>query len=449
MRRGFSPSAIIVLVVLTSLASMGQVTSRVTGTVQDPSGAIVPNAVVALTNEATNVSVGTKTTSSGTYVFDGIVPGTYAITIVAPGFSTFASKGKVLTIAQPMVVNAIVKVGEASEKVVVSAEAEAVQTETAGDLGALVDQRALETLPVVGARGRSPIDLVEVSIPGVVDGGPLNSTGANIAGGGVSVNGSRDRAWNYTLDGIDINETSAPGSNFAPLRTNPDSIEGFRVITGSASAEYGVTSGAQVILATRSGTNQFHGKVFWFYQTPGLNANDPANVELGLPRPQFVQHIPGFSVGGPIFKNRTFFFVNMQFLHASQAFPVNSLVYTQQARTGQIRYVQQTGNYMGAHNDNASASDAVVDASGSPLAGVPIGSYNIGANDPAGLGLDPSIQSFLGLTPTPPTSASMPCIFSEVMTRIRRSLAATTSSALSTPCTSLSLRAAELLAIVL
>jgi hypothetical protein len=379
----------------------GQATSRVTGTVQDSSGASVAGAVVTLTNEATNVSVGSKTTSSGTYVFDGIVPGTYTVKIVASGFSTFITKGNVLTIAQPMVVNTTVKVGQTTETMVVKAEADVVQTETSGDLGALVDKRALETLPVVGSRGRSPIDLVEVSIPGVVDGGPLNSTGANIEGGGVSVNGSRDRAWNYTLDGIDINETSAPGSNFAPLRTNPDSIEGFRVITGSASAEYGVTSGAQVILSTRSGTNAFHGKIFWFYQTPGLNANDPANIELGVPRPQFVQHIPGFSVGGPIIKDKTFFFVNMQFLHASQSFLINSSVYTQLARAGTIRYIQQTGNYVGAHNDNASASDAVVDGQGNPLPGLPIGSYNIATNDPAGLGLDSSIQSFLGTAPLP------------------------------------------------
>ena len=392
-----------------SPAAFSQATSRVTGTVQDKTGAVVVGAKVTLTNEATNVSVATTTTSAGTYVFDGIVPGSYTVAVEAQGFATFTSKNNTLTIAQPMVVNAFVQVGQASEKVEVTAGAELVQTENSGDLGALVDQRALETLPVVGARGRSPLDLLEVSIPGVVDGGPLNSTGANIEGGGVYVNGSRDRSWNYTLDGIDMNETSAPGSNFSPLRTNPDSIEGFRVITGNANPEYGATSGAQVILATHSGTNEYHGKLFWFYQTPGLNANDPANKEQSpvVPRPQFVQHIPGFSVGGPVFKNRTFFFVNMQFLHASQSFLVNSLVYTQQARNGQIRYLRQTGTCVGStstscpHNDNASASDAVVDANGNPLPGLAIGTYDVAANDPAHLGLDPSIQKFIGLTPLP------------------------------------------------
>jgi hypothetical protein len=112
-------------------------------------------------------------------------------------------------------------------------------------------------------------------------------------------------------------------------------------------------------------------------------------------------------VGGPIFKNRTFSFVNMQFLHASQDFGVTNLVYTQSARNGQIRYVQQQGSCVGSndtscpHNDNASASDAVVDASGNPLPGIPIGTYDVAANDPAHLGLDPSIQKFLSRTPLP------------------------------------------------
>jgi hypothetical protein len=377
-----------------------QATSRVTGTVLDKSGAVIQGATVTLTNEATHVSVSSATTSTGNYVFDGVVPGTYTVRVSMTGFSTFVSTGNVLTIAQPMVVNATMQVGAATEQVEVIAGAELVQTESSGDLGALVDQRALETLPIIGSRGRSPLDLLEL-VPGVVDGGPLNTSGANISGGGVLVNGSRDRAWNYTLDGIDINETSAGGSNFAPLRTNPDSIEGFRVITSNATAEYGRNSGAQVIMETKPGTNEFHGNVFWFYQTPGLNATDPALKENGEGKPQFVQHIPGFSVGGPIFKNKTFFFVNMQFLHASQDFGVNSVVYTKEARAGQFRYIQQTGNYVGAHNDNADSTDPSVDANGAPLPGLPIGTYDVVANDPAGIGLDPSLQKFIGLTPLP------------------------------------------------
>jgi hypothetical protein len=389
-----------------------QATSRVAGVVQDNSGAVVAGARVTLTNEATNVSVETSTTSSGSYVFDGIVPGTYTLSIVALGFATYTAKGNILTIAQPMVVNATLKVGEASEKVEVYAGAELVQTESSGNLGSLVDQKILETLPIVGSRGRSPLDLLELQ-PGVVDGSGLNSSGFNIAGGGVSVNGSRDRAWNYTLDGIDINETSAGGSNFSPLRTNPDSIDGFRVITSNPGAEFGRSSGAQVILETRKGTNSFHGSGFYFYQTPGLNANDPGNKNQDPPldRPQFVQHIPGFSLSGPIFKDKTFFFVNTQLLHTHRTSSVTSLVYTKDARNGLIRYVTNPVNCgqpgfpdCTGQNTAAGGDGATVDSNGNVLPGVTVGTYDVGANDPGehGLqGLDPQIQSYIGLTPQP------------------------------------------------
>lgn len=379
----------------------GQSTSRVTGTVQDKSGGLIPGAKVTLTNEATNVSVSTVTTTAGTYIFDGIVPGTYTVTVEKSGFAAFTSRGNVLTIALPMVVNVSLQVGAVTEKVVVNAGAELVQTETSGNLGGLINEQSLTTLPIVGARGRSPLDLLELT-PGVEDGGPMNSSGANIAGGGVSVDGSRDRAWSYTLDGIDITETSAPGSNFAPLRTNPDSITGFRVINTNATADYGTTSGAHVILNTRSGTNAFHGEGFWLYQTPGLDANDPGNIELGLPRPAFVQNILGFDVGGPIFKNKTFFFVNMQGLRSNEPFSNTSFAYTQSARNGLFRYATDSTGCGGPgcpHNAPFGSPGASVDSQGNPI--VPVSTYDIAANDPQSIGLDSAIQNLLGKTPLP------------------------------------------------
>ena len=118
-------------------------------------------------------------------------------------------------------------------------------------------------MPIVGLRGRNPLDLLNYQ-PGIV-------SGAN-TGGGVHVNGSRDRAFNFTFDGIDINESTAGGSNFTPLRPNPDSIQEFQVVTSNFTAELGRSSGAQVTLVTRSGTNDFHGNLFEYYQTPRFNA---------------------------------------------------------------------------------------------------------------------------------------------------------------------------------
>src|SRR5205085_11043535 len=124
-------------------------------------------------------------------------------------------------------------------------------------------------------------------------------SGAN-TGGGIHVNGARDRSWNYTIDGIDSNETSAGGSDLSPVRVNPDSLAEFRVITSNPTAEFGRNSGGQVAMITSSGTNEYHGTGFWFYRTPRLNANEYSFNIDGLGKSQFVQNIYGGSIGGPI-----------------------------------------------------------------------------------------------------------------------------------------------------
>jgi hypothetical protein len=225
----------------------------------------------------------------------------------------------------------------------------------------------------------------------------------NIAGGGVYVNGARDRAWNYTLDGIDINETSAGGSNFSPLRTNPDMLSEFRVITSNATAEYGRNSGAQVVMSSKYGTNNFHGSGYFFYQTPGFDANDPANIEAKLARPDFIQKIYGFEFGGPVVKNKTFFFANFQWLRTIHTTLNSQPVFTQSARNGALRFIDQGSPICAAgqpyngscFNAAAGSSNASVSTSGSPLPGVNVVSYNVVQNDPLGLGLDSSVQAMV------------------------------------------------------
>ena len=121
----------------------------------------------------------------------------------------------------------------------------------------------------------------------------------------------------------------------------------FRVVTSNFTSEYGRNSGAQVEMVSRSGTNNFHGSGYFFYQTPGFNANDPANKEQGLSRPQFVQKIPGFSLGGPIFKNKTFFFVNFQWLRTLSTTINTNPVYTPLVRQGVLRYIDQASPICG------------------------------------------------------------------------------------------------------
>ena len=361
-------------------------TSRVVGVVSDPSGASVPGAVVKLINEGTNATFETKTAENGAYFFEAVPSGSYTVTVEAPGFRRFTSRRNPVTIGQPTTVNVTLEVGAVTEVVEVSGSAELVQTSTSGNFGNLFTETVIRDLPIVGVRGRNPLDLVTRQ-PGVV-------SGAN-TGGGVHVNGARDRAWNFTIDGIDANETSAGGSNFAPIRMNPDVLSEFRVLTGNATAEYGRNSGGQVAMVTKSGTNEIHGTAWWFYRTPRLNANEWENNINNVGKRQYVQNMPGIGIGGPVIRNKLFYYGNLQILRTRESAVVNSTVYTKEAREGIWRY-----NRAG-RNLPAGVAGAVVDDRGNVLPGVNIGTYNIIALDPQRLGWDPQTKAIAQAAPLP------------------------------------------------
>ena len=399
--------AVLALTLSMTMASLGQgTTSRVTGTVTDNTGAVVAGATVTLTNDASGISLTTQTSDQGNYTFDLIQPGTYTVTVEKQGFKKFVSARNAALVNQPTTVNVSMQVGDVSAVVSVEGSAEQVQTSTSGNVGTTIEQRTLEALPIVGLRGRNPLDLLNFQ-PGVVVGGNT--------GGGVNVNGSRDRAFNFTLDGIDINESTAGGSNFTPLRPNPDSVQEFQLVTSNATAELGRSSGAQVTLITRSGTNQYHGNLFEYYQTPRFIANEFENNLLRVPRKQFVQHIYGGSIGGPIpnigfgegtpyfkpLRDKAFFFVNLQKLFASETRLAQRTVYTQQARSGMFRYI------VGQRNAPAGTSTASVNPDGTPrypacsatITTLCVATYDAIAGRP--ITPDPFITQYLGRYPTP------------------------------------------------
>lgn len=380
-------------------------TSRVTGTVIDNNGAVVAGATVTLINEGTGISLTTETSESGVYTFDLLQVGTYRVAVEKTGFKKFISKGNTINVNQPATVNIALEIGDVSVTVEVVGTAERVQTSTSGNVGSTVEQKTLESVPIVASRGRNPLSLLNFQ-PGIVEGAAT--------GGGVHVHGSRDRAFNFTLDGIDINESSAGGSNFTPLRPNPDSIEEFQIVTSGFTAELGRSSGAQVTLVTKSGTNQLKGNLFEFYQTPGAIANTYSNNLLGLPRPKFIQHMFGGSLGGPIplpnfgeggpitIKNKAFFFTNLQILRQRQAQLAQRTVYTQEARQGLFRYIR------GGRNANAAGTDPSINSSGAAVKSACsatvttncLTSYNIAAN-PSGVGIDQTILGIINTTPLP------------------------------------------------
>jgi hypothetical protein len=412
MKRRNLPILLLSVVLLSAFAVAARAqgtASRVAGVVQDSSGAVVEGATITVKNEGTNVSFTSETNSTGTYVFDSVQVGTYTLIVEKQGFKKFVSTGNRVNINQPLTVNVSLETGTVSETVTVSAAAEQVQTGTSGNLGSTIEQKTLESLPIVGTRGRNPLDLLNFQ-PGVVFGGNT--------GGAVNVNGSRDRAFNFTLDGIDINESTAGGSNFTPLRPNPDSIEEFQVVTSNFTAELGRSSGAQVTLVTKSGTNEFHGNMFEYYRTPRFDAKSYPVTIARLPKDQFVQHIFGGSLGGPLFnpgfgeggrgfrwlRDKAFFFTNLQLLRAYDTGLVTRTVYTQAARQGLFRYV------VGRANSPAGTTTASVDGGGNATlpacAGTPptnapcISSYNIATN-PTGVGLDPTLAAIINSAPLP------------------------------------------------
>lgn len=411
--------AVALMVSALTVFTFGQgTTSRVTGTITDSSGAAVSGATVTLTNEGTNVSLTSETSDSGAYTFDLVQPGNYSVTVEKTGFKKFVATNNAVLVNQPATVNVALEIGDVSAVVTVEGAAEVVQTATSGNVGSTVTQREVESLPIVGARGRNPLDLLNFQ-PGVV-------SGAN-TGGGVHVNGSRDRAFNFTLDGIDINESSAGGSNFTPLRPNPDSIQEFQVVTSNFTAELGRSSGAQVTFVTRSGTNDYRGNIFEYYQSPDFHANEYENNTLGIPRRQFVQHIFGGSLGGPLFnpgfgegtkpfdllRDKAFFFVNLQFLRGQETRIAQRLVYTPQARQGNFRYLVGGRNApAGTTASSTFALGAAVNPDGSPrypncsatVTTNCIQTFNFNRNFPINgvpTGLDPSLAGILNDYPLP------------------------------------------------
>lgn len=401
--RFFKAFALFVFLFALASAGLSQgTTSRVTGVVTDSAGAPVSGATVTLKREGTGSTLKTETGDNGVYVFDLIQAGSYEVSVEKSGFKKFVSTGNSALINQPATVNVTLEVGDVAAVVNVVGAVEQVQTNSSGNLGGTVEQRTIEALPIVGTRGRNPLDILNFQ-PGVAN-------GAN-TGGGVHVNGSRDRAFNFTLDGIDINESTAGGSNFTPLRPNPDSIQEFQIVTSGFTAELGRSSGAQVTFVTRSGSNEFRGNLFEYYQTPRFHSRSyGANVN-NSPKEQFVQHIFGGSFGGPLFdpgfgegrspswlRNKAFFFVNLQFLRAYDSLLSTRTVYTQTARQGIFRWIQGGVNGVGSVDSNG---NPIITNSCPPVppATTCLNSYNI----PTGTGtaLDPFLMNYINAMPLP------------------------------------------------
>src|SRR5712691_2798620 len=325
-------SFMLLIVVGLSAAIAQTGSSNITGSVRDVNGAVVPGATVTAKNEATGVTSTQSTTDSGLYAFSSLPVGKYTITVEKQGFKTLQKTKNVLEVGIPLTVDVALEVGLVSETVTVQSGLEQLQTANA-TIGNVVEQKAIEALPL---NGRNPLTLLLLE-PGVTQ----RSAGG--AGSGVHVNGARDRAYNVTIDGIEANESSVPNPVSNLYRLTPDNVQEYKVTTNNATAEEGRNSGASISVATRSGTSEYHGAGYLFLRNEAVNSNEFFANAQNTPKPLIRMFQPGFEMGGPIKKNKTFFFGSYQYNRIDFTQPIDQtfgipIVYTQQARNGIFRY---------------------------------------------------------------------------------------------------------------
>jgi hypothetical protein len=394
---------IVMLLATVSVWAQGS-TSSITGTVKDASGAVVPGAKIEVKNEATGSAYSGATTGAGTYAFPSLTPGLYTVTVSLQGFQTLVSAHNVLTVGQPLVVDASLIVGAPSTVVQVSGSYERVNTMDA-TISDIVTEQQVKQLPL---NGRNPLSLLTLE-PGVVQ-----RTNSN-TGSGTHVFGSRDRAHNVTIDGIDANESTVPNPQSNLQRLTPDNVQEIRTVTLGATAEEGRNSGANMMIATKAGTNGYHGDVVFFNRNRDYNSNEWFNNYNGQPRPDLKFNQWGFDVGGPIRKDKTFFFFSYQGNELLQTEPIAQAygtpsVYTSSMRNGNFRFVRGTVTANGKSYSRNSPN--LVDGSGNLLPGVApcsvannyencVDTYNIFANDPLGIGGDPGTMALIKSTPLP------------------------------------------------
>src|SRR5688572_7629606 len=305
-----------------SVSSFGQTSGSILGEVRDEKQAIIPKATVALRNVQTNDSRTTVSDDEGRYRFNNLPVGNYELTVEAQGFGKYVQSGITLALNQNAVVDASLKPGDLQASVSVVENASLLNTTTA-EVGVRFDSRRISELPLATNRN---VYNIALSAAGVSQ---LGAGQTNFAGGGAgttsgvsySANGGRVRSNNFMIDGQDNNDFGVAGAS-VPLN-NPDLIQEVRLLTNQFTAEYGRNGSSVFNAITKRGGNQFHGSAFWFHNDNSLNAcsnleknagscNANATDPSKKHAPFRIENQAGGTIGGPIIKNKTFFFGSVQ-----------------------------------------------------------------------------------------------------------------------------------------
>ena len=294
-------------------------TASIRGTVTDPSGAIIANATVLVTNTSTGISNTQKTDSKGYYIFPDLhIGGPYTVTVSAQGFQKFISTGTMLDLSSAREMDAKLQVGASSQTIEVNTATVQVETSDA-QLKNVVGAAELEELPTLG---RDAVQLQKTA-PGVVEASDREAT--------FSTNGSQTQENSYLLDGTDINDIllNQPG-----LIVNPDALAEINIISSTVDPQFSRNSGAIVDEALKSGTNHFHGDGFEFYRDTFLNNGGYFSTS----RPPFHQNVYGGTLGGPIRQSHAFFFLAYQGLRSRTAQTTNTAVFSDDQRNGNFSF---------------------------------------------------------------------------------------------------------------
>ena len=353
-------------------------TGAVLGAVTDPAGAAVVGADVELVNSATGIKSAVVTGAQGQYAFPGVNPGTYAITVGTKGFRTSTVTNVDVQVNASATVNVKLTLGEISATVSVTAAEAQVELQTADStLGDVIGTQPLLSLPT---RLRQAQELL------LLQPGTTPQTGSDNGG---SIAGALNDQTTFTLDGIDITDNSTNSTINSDQGARPvlifsvEATDEFWVAVANANSTFNRGSGGQVSLVQRSGTNQVHGSLFWYTQNSDLNANSWDNNRLKIAKPHVEDNRYGGRVGGPIIRDKTFFFVEYEARRYPETFPVTATVPTATLRQGILQFRDASGNVV------------PYNLATSTLCG-PSGNQ---ACDPRGLGISPTMKAMMALDP--------------------------------------------------
>src|SRR2546422_2946647 len=323
----------VVLLAITASVAVAQITSAtISGTIKDETGGVLPGVDVVIRNVETGLTRSVVTDSSGYFAVPGLAPGKYETRATLQGFRTGVQTGIALEVAQQAGLNMVLKVGTTEETITVSGESALVETRSSA-LSAIVLEKTIEELPL---NGRNYITLATLE-PGIVQFTEKLATSPAQRGVSLNINGMGGRSNSFLIDGANMRGYAGMATVTAADSTlGVETIQEFRVVTNAFSADYGRAMGGVVSIATKAGTNALHGSGFEFFRNSRMDARN--FFDVGEP-PPFTRHQFGGAVGGPVIRNKIFFFGGVERLQEDLGTTVITAVPTAAARAGTVNPV--------------------------------------------------------------------------------------------------------------